>query len=152
MNQIKTTIESLNGSGLDVYWMGAASNQTIDAVEASLGCKFPTSFRSFLGLCGGGGVVEEEISGIKENDPTHTKRGTILGDTKRCQEEFELPVNLIVIYAGFDSVVWCLDPKADESECPVVSFNVYTKEVRPLRANFTEFFEEYASLRCARTD
>ncbi len=151
MQNIESLIEQLNKSGHEIFWQGKASISAVDKLEELLSCKLPKSFRSFLVEYGGGGVVEEEISGIESNDPSLENRGTVYGDTLICREDYALPSSLIVIYLGMDDVIWCLDVEdSDGDECPVVSFDVFSKGTKELAKSFDEFFAEYVTLRVSR--
>lgn len=151
MSRYSELIEQLEAAGHELFWFGKTTNGVVDELESALACKLPKSFREFLLECGGGGVVEEEISGVRADDVRSDHRGLVYGDTLRCQEEYGLPANLVVIYLGSDNVVWCLDvSEFRNDECPVVSFDVFGKGTRPLASTFANFFEEYAKLRCER--
>jgi len=80
MADIDSLIQQLDQSGKDVFWQGKASQESIEKLESLLGSRLPTSFKSFLADYGG--VVDEEVSGIEDNDPTLEHRGTVFGDTK----------------------------------------------------------------------
>lgn len=151
MTSNELLIQKLGESGKDVFWQGAASTASIDKLESMLGTRLPASFRIFLVKYGGGGVVGEEISGVEDDDPSLENRGTVLGDTIFCQEQFRLPRNMVVIYRGEDDVVWCLDvARFDGDECEVVCFDVFSKTTTYLANSFDEFFSEYLNLRIQR--
>lgn len=151
MADVNTLIKQLDESGQDVFWHGKTSAAAVSKLEDLLECKLPESFRDFLLSHGGGGVSEEEISGIEGDNPALEHRGTVYGDTLLCREDYSLPKNLVVVYLGMDDVVWCLDvEKFNGDECPVVSFDVFGKDTKPLADNFNLFLEEYLNLRLAR--
>lgn len=148
MADIESLIQQLEQSGKDVVWQGEASQSSIDQLESLLGSRLPDSFKRFLADYGGGGVVEEEVSGIEDDDSTLEHRGTVYGDTLLCREDDALPPNLVVIYLGGDDVVWCLDvSQFDGNECPVVAFDVFTKPTKLLAPTFADFLAEYLELR-----
>ena len=137
MYDIDYLIQQLEDSGKDVFWQGQTSESSIEKLESLLDSRLPTSFKSFLANYGGGGVMEEEVSGIEDDDPTLAHRGTVYGDTLLCREDYALPENLIVVYLGADDVVWCLDvAQFNGNECPVVAFDVFSKAVKPLTSTF----------------
>ena len=151
MASIEELIQQLEQSGKDVFWQGPASEASIYELEELIGTRLPASLKNFLASHGGGGVVGEEVSGIENDNPILEYRGTIYGDTLLCRESYGLPANLIVIYLGGDDVVWCLDIDSfDGDDCSVVSFNVSNKVVAKLASGFSEFLEEYLSIRIAR--
>ena len=151
MSRYSELIERLEASGQELFWFGKSTTSVVDALESSLACRLPESFREFLLECGGGGIIEEEISGVRGVDVQSDDRGLVYGDTLHCREEYGLPSNLVVIYLGSDDVVWCLDvSEFQNDECPVVSFDVFGKRTRPLASTFANFFEEYTKLRCER--
>ncbi len=116
-----------------------------------MGTRLPTSFKSFLAKYGGGGIVEEEVSGIEADDPPLKHRGTVYNDTLLCREEYASPKHLIGVYLGDDDVVWCLDARElVDDEYPVVSFDVFSKKTIPLAPSFAEFLAEYLRLRISR--
>lgn len=148
MGKIDSLIEQLERSGKDVFWQGETSESSIEKLESLLDSRLPASLKSFLANYGGGGVVEEEVSGIEDDDPTLAHRGTVYGDTLLCREDFALPENLIVVYLGADDVVWCLDVAQFKGvECPVVAFDVFSKTTKPLASTFNDFLVEYLRLR-----
>lgn len=151
MDQISKLIEEIQKSGQELYWMGGASANAIQGLEELLDTRLPDSFRSFLEKYGGGGLLEEEISGIENDDPSIEHRGSVWRDTLRCRIDFALPRNLIVIYLSDDEVVWCLDASAGSgNEYPVVSYDIFANKVIPIADNFEQFFIEYLTLRLGR--
>lgn len=151
MAQLDALVQKLKNTGREVYWHGKASPESIDRLEGLLTARLPESFRHFLAEYGGGGLIGEEISGIEDNDASLDCRGTVWGDTCQCRTQFALPSHLVVIYYDGDDVVWCLDASVPEgSECPVVSFNVYSRATTQLAETFEQFFDEYVALRVAR--
>ncbi|WP_372894891.1 SMI1/KNR4 family protein [Stieleria sp.] len=150
MADFATLVRQLENTGKDLFWQGRASDDSIKKLQALLATPLPDSFRDFIATYGGGGVVEEEISGIEDNDASLDYRGTVYGDTLRCREDYALPDNLVVIYFTEEGVVWCLDvSQFTENECPVVSFDIQTKTTVQLAPDFLEFFREYVSMRVA---
>lgn len=148
MSSIQSLINQLEDSGQEVFWQGKASKESIELLESLLDSRLPKSFKLFLNDYGGGGVVGEEISGIEDDDPTLEHRGTVFGDTRICREDYALPTNMVVIYLGADDVVWCLDVNnLVDNECPVVSYDVFSKVSRQISENFTGFLKEYLTLR-----
>jgi hypothetical protein len=154
MAGVDALIQKLDGTGKEVFWQGEASAGSIQQLERRLGTGFPDSFRRFLSACGGGGVAGDEISGIESDDASREYKGTVLGDTLYCREQFSLAQYLVVIYFSEDEVVWCLDTSAssegEEGECPVVSFNVHTGSISKLADTFERFLDEYAGLHAGR--
>jgi hypothetical protein len=151
MADINSMIQQLNQSGQDVFWQGGASQLSIQCLESLLHTALPASLKWFLANYGGGGVVGEEISGIENDNPTLEHRGTIYGDTLHCRATHAIPNNLIVIYFGDDDVVWCLEvAQCSRDECPIVSFDVYSKKTKPLATDFKEFLESYLKMRISR--
>ena len=143
-------IQKLEEEVSDVFWQGKTSVGSIKKLSEVLHSRLPVSFQRFLEEHGGGGVIGEEISGIEDDDPSLEYRGTVLGDTIQCRANFSLPANLIVIYFGSDDIVWCLDTASfTGDECPVVSFDVFTKATKHLANTFEEFLTEYLKLRIA---
>jgi hypothetical protein len=149
VDDLETLIQQLERRGKDVFWQGKASPSAIDQLGDLLGATLPDSFREFLRVCGGGGVVGEEISGIEDDDPSLQHRGTVYGDTLSCRETYDLPDHLSVVYLNVDvDAVWCLDAESmTDGECRIVSYDVYSKVTRPLAASFRDFLKEYVSLR-----
>jgi len=152
MADIASLVQTLERSHHDVFWQGGASAEAINELEALLGALLPASFRDFLVSYGGGGVVEEEISGIEDDAPVLENRGTVYGDTLRCRADYGLPAGLAVIYCDDNDAVWCLatDEMAN-GECPVVSFDVFSKTNSPIAGDFRSFFLEYLTLRIPKT-
>jgi len=151
MESISHLIKKLEDQHADLFWQGEASLESINKLQTILKCVLPRSFKDFLLTYGGGGISEEEISGIEANDPYIQNRGTVLGDTLLCREEFQLPEHFIVIYFGMDNVVWCLDTsKLENEECPVISYDVYLKKSFFLFPTFNEFMHDFLTHRINR--
>jgi hypothetical protein len=131
-----------------VFWQGGVAESVIDRLEELLGKKLPHSFRRFLHETGGGGASNAWISGIEDGIPEIENRGTVLGDTRFCQEEHKLPLHLVVIFLSDEDVVWCLDTSQFvDGEYPVVAFDVFFKKTALLYSSFAAFFEDYVNLR-----
>jgi len=147
----KLLVQKLESLHEDVFWQGAASIDQIDTLEQELKLELSKSFRTFLEILGGGGIVDEEISGIENNNVSLKTGGTVLRDTLECRKLFSLPDYLAVIYYKDQEVVWCLDTsKRNNEECPVVAFDVFSKEIsNKIANNFDAFFKEYLELRTA---
>jgi antitoxin YobK len=135
-------------AGNEVYWLGAASPDQIGTLERTLGVVLPDSFKRFLAAYGGGGIVSAEVSGIEANDASIDSGGTVLGDTEKCRGRYALPNYLVAIYLHDDEVCWCLDTsKLVNNECPVVSYNVFTKQVdRGIAGSFDLLMREHLGL------
>lgn len=148
MADIQDLIDRLNGSGKhEIFWLGAASKSQISNLENALMLTFPEDFKVFLEKTGGGGVVEQEISGIEDNNALAEFGGTIFYDTNYCRKEFSLPDNLIVIYLKDDEVCWCIDTSKNNNGA-VVSFDLFSKKiVKNISPSFYDFFKEYVELR-----
>lgn len=152
MTQIDALVKKLEKTGEEIFWHGKTSAESIEQLEGLLNVRLPKSFRQFITVYGGGGLVGEEISGIEDDDATLDNRGTILGDTYQCRTQFSLPSHLIVIYFGADDVVWCLDISFPAgTDCPVVSFDVNSRVTKQLAESFEQFFERYVASRIDRT-
>jgi hypothetical protein len=139
---------AVTAAGAEVFWLGAASRDQIDRVEAMLGAPLSSSFRRFLEGYGGGGVIGAEVSGIEENDAALESAGTVVGDTTACRDRYHLPPHLVVIYFHDDEACWCLDTsRSVVGECPVVSYNVFTRKVdREIARDFASFMQHHLAL------
>jgi len=133
----------------DIEWFERASEENIQKLEEGLNTTLPKSYKEFLKTYGAGGVVDEDISGIVENNPLSLEGGSCYGDTLRVREDFNLPNHLIAIYYHDDEVCWCLDTKAfKEDECPVVSYDLFNEKLsNKIADDFRGFFKEYLELR-----
>ncbi len=147
MAHTEELIARLEAAGLDIFWQGGATPDQIDRVEQRLALRLPSAFRQFLALCGGGGVVEREISGIEENDAALEYAGTVVGDTLACRASFALPLHLAVIYSHDDEVCWCLDTEdTGDGDCRVVSYSLARRRIDGVIApGFEAFFETYVA-------
>lgn len=148
MSDIQNLVDKLSGSKKhEVFWLGAADKDQIKNLENSLSVTLPGDLKAFLEITGGGGVVEQEISGIEDNNASLEFGGTIFYDTKYCREEFSLPDKLIVIYFKDDEICWCIDT-SNENYGVVVSYDIFSKKIaKNLHDSFYEFFKEYVELR-----
>ena len=135
-------------AGHEMFWSGATAPNQIERVEALLHVALPTSFKRFLESYGGGGVVSAEVSGVEDNDAESDSGGTVVGDTKECRSRYGLPDYLVVIYFHDDEVCWCLDTSnSANSECPVVSYNVFSRKVdRQIALDFESFMKQHLAL------
>lgn len=140
--------EAITTAGSEIFWLGPATEDQIGRVETLLGIVLPRSFRRFMEGYGGGGVIGAEISGIEDNNAELESGGTVVGDTKECRERYDLPAHLIVIYFHDDEVCWCLDTsEIVGGECPVVSYNIFKREVDRIIANdFSSFMRQHLGL------
>jgi hypothetical protein len=135
-------------AGYEIFWLGPVAANEVKRLEELLEVALPRSFKKFLEDYGGGGVVSAEVSGIEENNASNQAGGTIFGDTKECRERYDLPNYLVVIYFHDDEVCWCLDTSQySGDECPVVSYNIFTKKVdRVIAPDFASFIQQHLSL------
>lgn len=148
MKTIAELIDYLNDNADDeVFWLGQASDEQIEILELELGTRLPESLKEFFRLVGGGGTVEEEISGIIADNALAESHGSILFDTFYCRNEFGLPDYLAVIYLREDEVCWCINLLPDEFG-KIVSYNLFKQKVDKIMYNsFENFLEEYVELR-----
>jgi antitoxin YobK len=152
-SEMQDIVKPLIESGTDVFWLGPASQSSIDKIEELLGLKLPVSLRNFLSEYGGGGVVGQEIGGIGADNPLLTHKGTLLGDSQRCRKDYRLPEHLVVVYFTDDGVCWCVDTsKQDKNgESPVVSYSIFTHKVdAEIAPTFADFLRKYVQLRAHR--
>ena len=135
-------------AGNELFWLGVTAPNQIERVEALLHVALPASFKRFLKDYGGGGVVSAEVSGIEDNDAENDSGGTVVGDTKECRARYGLPDHLVVIYFHDEEVCWCLDTSTfANNECPVVSYNVFTRKVdRQIAPDFASFMRQHLAL------
>ena len=150
MNDYSELIKKIESSDEEIYWLGSSDDAQILLLEELLKAKLSRSFKKFLRDYGGGGVVENEISGIENNDATLKTGGTVLGDTLECRKDFNLPNYLVVVFYQYKELAWCLDSsKMDKNnECPIVSYDLFSKKItNNIADNFELFFKEYLELR-----
>ncbi|WP_315133461.1 SMI1/KNR4 family protein [Achromobacter marplatensis] len=140
--------QAVEDAGNEVFWFGGVNQAQIERLKSILQTTLPHSFERFLEHYGGGGVVGAEISGIENNNAEMESGGTVLGDTRECQNRYALPNGLVVIYFHDDEVCWCLDTlKTTASECPVVSYDVFRRKVdRQISSDFSSFFKQHLAL------
>ncbi|WP_394146628.1 SMI1/KNR4 family protein [Vibrio atypicus] len=150
MKELEQLVEDVKSNGQEIFWLGKTSVDQINKLEELLNIKLPDSFRKFLRVYGGGGVVGSEISGIEDNNAELDYGGTIYGDTLVCREDYDLPEHLIIIFFKDDEICWCLDYRNMDlnKEPQVVSYNLFKKNVdRIVADDFEQFFNEYLVLR-----
>jgi len=152
MAEYKELVAAIEAAGYEIFWQGASSGDQIDHVENLLGTSLPGSFRRFLEGYGGGGVINAEVSGIEGNDAALASCGTVVGDTILCRDRYELPLHLVVIYFHDQEVCWCLDTsRTAGGECPVVSYNIFTRKVdREIARDFASFMQHHLALYAVR--
>lgn len=148
MKEIQDLVKKLSASKEhEVVWLGPTDEQQVKKLENALNLSLPDGFKFFLTETGGGGVVEQEISGIEDNNALGECGGTVYYDTTCCTDEFNLPEELAVIYFKDDEICWCLDCSA-ENFGKVVSYDlILCKKHSTLHNSFKGFFKEYVNLR-----
>lgn len=121
--QIGTFVTQIEEIGqFPVEWYGTQKLEDVSRCEELLQKKLPPTLRQFVTEYGGGGIQGSEISGVVP-EQSFDLGGTLLGDSARIQDEFDLPLEFLVIYSSDDETVWCIDytVKPDEQgELPVV--------------------------------
>ncbi|MGV7959588.1 SMI1/KNR4 family protein [Photorhabdus tasmaniensis] len=148
MNKIEALVQKLSSLCEDeVVWHTPVDNEQIRILEKKLNIIIPDDYKFFLKKTGGGGVVEQEISGIEDNNALIDYGGTIYGDTTRCRSEFQLPKHLAVIYMVENEIYWCID-SSPSNFGKIVNYDPYLKKIDAIISDsFTSFFEEYVELR-----
>ena len=119
-----------------------ASDLSITAVEERLSVTFPESYRTFLRHFGSFYSCDQAVSGIYCDDPTELGSGSIVGDTLRFREEYDLPPQFMVIQPDEDAP-YCLDLSTAASEPSVVCFQLNTKTYQEITPNFESWFIEW---------
>ena len=128
----------------DIWVAGPAGNNQIAELEARLGT-LPDSYKIFLNNYGALSIGDYHISGITGPD-LEEGGGSVVFDTNRFVEEYGLPNHLVIIQADEESP-YCLDLSAPGSEKPVVCFELFSKKIKVLSANFDEWLNHILSLR-----
>ncbi|ELY2643175.1 SMI1/KNR4 family protein [Cronobacter sakazakii] len=148
MKEIQDLVKKLSASKEhEVVWLGPTDEQQVKKLENALKLSLPEDFKFFLTETGGGGVVEQEISGIEDNNALVEFGGTVYYDTTYCRDEYSLPEELAVIYFKDDEICWYLDCSA-ENFGKVVSYDLIScKKHSILHNSFKEFLTEYVTLR-----
>ncbi|HDI3035135.1 TPA: SMI1/KNR4 family protein [Cronobacter turicensis] len=148
MKEIQDLVKKLSASKEhEVVWLGPTDEIQVKKLENALNLSLPEDFKFFLTETGGGGVVEQEISGIEDNNALGECGGTVYYDTTYCRDEYKLPEELAVIYFKDDEICWCLDCSA-ENFGKVVSYDLIScKKHSTLHNSFKGFFKEYVNLR-----
>ncbi|MFC0228462.1 SMI1/KNR4 family protein [Serratia aquatilis] len=147
MYNYQELINALNSSEEETFWFGAVTEDQIEKLESLLSVKIPREFSDFLLSCGGGGVIESEISGIEDNDASISHGGTVYFNTSYARNEFGLPSYYIVIYLKDDEVCWCIDC-SQELYGQIISYDIFKrKPSNRIAMNFYDFFNEYVELR-----
>lgn len=150
MNDYSKLIKQIESSGEEIFWLGSVDDAQISLLEKQLMVTLPNSFREFLTEYGGGGVIDDNISGIENNDANLKTGGTVLQDTLECRQDFNMPNYLAVIFYKYQELAWCLDLSKlnSDNECPVVSYDLFSEKVtNDIANNFEFFFKEYLELR-----
>ncbi|ELY2524054.1 SMI1/KNR4 family protein, partial [Cronobacter sakazakii] len=77
MKEIQDLVKKLSASKEhEVVWLGPTDEQQVKKLENALNLSLPEDFNFFLTETGGGGVVEQEISGIEDNNALDEFGGT----------------------------------------------------------------------------
>ncbi len=126
LDDIKRLLAKAQEDGQTFEFFGPQTEDTIVTVENALGVTFPPEYRAFLRELGGGGGIDNPISGICAADPLSECRGSVYGDTMRTRKEVHLPEHYVVVYFDFNTCArWVLDTTAvrDDGTTPVFDFS-----------------------------
>jgi hypothetical protein len=120
-------------------WRSAPANPAIIAeCEARLGVCFPPSYRFFLAQFGAIDIGGSSISGVLDNSLEDLGGGSVVGDTLWFREEWQLPLNLVVIQAD-DEAPYCLDVSNGSPECVVVCYELHSNHASVIASSFSEW-------------
>jgi SMI1-KNR4 cell-wall len=113
---------------------GLQLEAAIKALEYAVDCCMPPSYRDFLARYGTIAIPGVQVSGITDGRPE------VLNATAYARREWGVPDHLLV-FEAYPEFPKCLDlsKRGMNGECPVVWFNVETKEVGPSAPSFGDW-------------
>ena len=77
MTEIQRYVDAAIAAGKDVWVAGPTTESEIAKLEATLGVKLPTDYRSFLQRFGALSIGDNLVSGIIEGSPLSPDGGSI---------------------------------------------------------------------------
>lgn len=106
----------------DAHFVGPRSEHLVRVAEATLGVKFPPSYRRFALELGAGSIAGEEIYGVVEEEFVHSSVPNGMWLTLKLRQEIGLEQSMIVIYSTGAGEYFALDTSRTnaDGECPVV--------------------------------
>ncbi|MEB2299658.1 SMI1/KNR4 family protein [Lysinibacillus xylanilyticus] len=124
----------------DGDFMGGVNEDTIREAAQILNITFPKSYHWFLKQYGSGGLAGIYTNGCKEP----AADSSVVYYTKLYREEYDLPLQYIVL-EDIDGSVRCLDTnQMNDGECPVVFWDRFSNELYAITyENFSEYLLEY---------
>ncbi|UPW85455.1 SMI1/KNR4 family protein [Lysinibacillus sp. Ag94] len=120
--------------------MGGVNEETIREAEQMLNVTFPKSYHWFLKQYGSGGLQGIYTYGCR----TPAADSAVVYHTKLYREEYDLPLQYIVL-EDIDGSVRCLDTnQMNDGECPVVFWDRFSKEPYAITyENFSDYLLDY---------
>jgi antitoxin YobK len=114
-------LDLIRAAGKQPDFSGPQSELAIRELENFFGISFPGSYRIFLQKYGGG----FGFSGLYRSDPKLISPGTVLGDTIRMREKYQLGKQYIVVSESPLGVICCIDSSITNAshENPVVQMS-----------------------------
>jgi hypothetical protein len=134
MTSIAKTLWAL-GPGL--WSAGKASAQHIHQLEQALGCALPPTYKQFLAEFGAVGVGDSTVNGIVADRPLSLEGGSLFGESKRFEEEHDLPGRYLVLQTDEDAP-YCFDTEAQgvNGEYSIVCFELHSRHVQEVAPSF----------------
>jgi hypothetical protein len=105
----------------EAHFVGPRQPEIVDAAEATLGLRFPPTYRQFVSEFGAGSLHGHETYGVIDQDWEATVPDGV-GLTLRDRENFQLPPAFIVIGDSDDGDRYVLDTSQTDAdgEAPVL--------------------------------
>ncbi|KAF0812407.1 hypothetical protein IGB42_03075 [Andreprevotia sp. IGB-42] len=139
MDVLEQLITATDADAFDIWRAIPASSAVISAREARLGVTLPPGYIAFLEQFGALAIGDTTISGILDDALDDLGGGSVLGDTLRYREEWQLPATLVVIQAD-DDAPYCLDTGVNHIECAAICYELCTRRASRIATDFAAWF------------
>jgi len=128
----------------DVDLRGGVDEAQVDEAEEALGCQLPPQYRSFLLICGCGGIGPEDFVGL--GGPDHLNVVNLTSMLRKRQNA--LPENLLPLRGDGFGNYDCIDllESTNNGECAIVQWNHEGGVPDVLAGSFDEWFESILNL------
>ena len=143
MRDYEKALELIEGND-EAYFSGPKPEELVRKAEATLGLKFPPTYRRFLREFGCGGFASEEFYGITRDNFETGSVPNGIWFTLAERREFDLPHNFILINSLGEGSEYAIDTSrvGDDEENPVVILAIGYEVFEDVAPSFGTFFYE----------
>ena len=125
--------------GEEFEWFGPTDERLVSRTEKLLEYTCPPDLREFLLSYGGGGVLNEWVSGVGDEDKDN-QCGYILADTAYYRETYGIPEEFIVLQRDpDDNEPYCISRLNNAIYC----VGLHSREDSKIADTFSEFLKSF---------